>query len=831
MEKLFIIDGNSLINRAYYALPLLTNSNGIYSNAVFGFVNCLIKLITEENPTHIVVAFDHARKTFRNNIFEAYKGTRKPTPPELLSQFPILKEVLSTMGIKYIEQEGIEADDIIGTISKISGINNYIITGDRDCLQLITNTTSVWLTHKGITDIKEVNLNNIQQQYGLTPKQVIEFKALAGDSSDNIPGIAGIGEKTAISLLNQYQNVDNIYANIQNLKGKQKEKIEQGKDMCYISKKLATIKTDCNINFNLSECAYNFPFNSKTKELFKKYEYNSLLKRESLFDGKNLKDDAIQKTEVVDEVSFKNIIANFNESVFCFNLNNGLNFSINNKNYCLNNLSFLNSELFYEFVKEQTKSILQNKNILKIVPDLKEIMHVLKTSQINNVFDLSIASYLTSGGNKPEKFELCSNYLEAYQNEQQKLKNLNLVDLYNSTELPLEYVLFDMENDGIKLHKKELEGLQNRYQEEILNLETQIKSYAINKDINIRSPKQVGQFLFEDLKLSDRYNKKHSTGNDCLIGLTNEHPVVALILRFRKVAKILSTYVEPYQKILATSPDSILHTIYNQTQTATGRLSSKEPNLQNIPVRDEEGKSLRKMFVSRFYGGTLISSDYNQIELRLLANFSNDKVLINDYNKGTDIHKVTASQIFNVELNDVTEKMRRYAKAVNFGIIYGISSFGLARNVDISVKEAKEYIEIYFQKYPRVKEYLSELVQNAKSLGYAKTLFGRIRYIPELKSSNGIQKMLGERIAMNMPLQGSASDIIKKAMINVHKRFKNENINSKLILQIHDELVVDTYPGEETKVKQILQEEMQNVYKAKVPLLVSINCGKTWYSC
>ncbi len=829
MEKLFIIDGNSLINRAFYALPLLTNSNGVYSNAVFGFVNCLTKLITEENPTHIVVAFDHARKTFRNNIFEAYKGTRKATPPELLSQFPILKEVLNAMGIKYIEQEGIEADDIIGTISKISGVNNYIITGDRDCLQLITNTTSVWLTHKGITDIKEVNLNNIQQQYGLTPEQIIEFKALAGDSSDNIPGIAGIGEKTAISLLNQYQNVDNIFANIQNLKGKQKEKIEQGKDMCYISKTLATIKTDCNISFNLNNCTYEFPFNSKTKELFERYEFNSLLKRESLFCEKKSDEVCFNNIEIVDELTFKNLISNFSENVFCFYVDNGFNFSINNKNYCINSVACKNN--LFEFVKNQIDYILQDNKITKIVSDLKETMHAFKTSKISNVFDLSLASYLISGGNKPEKFNSCCDFNNIHQNQQQKLIDLDLNDLYYNIELPLVYVLFDMENDGIKMHKEELSVLKERYQEEVKNLEMQIKSYTTNKNININSPKQVSQFLFEELKLTDRYNKKHSTSNDCLIGLTNEHPVVSLILRYRKVAKILSTYVEPYQKILSNSPDSILHTIYNQTQTATGRLSSKEPNLQNIPVRDEEGKSLRKMFVSRFDGGTLISSDYNQIELRLLANFSNDQVLISDYNKGADIHKVTASQIFNVELNNVTETMRRYAKAVNFGIIYGMSSFGLARNVDISVKQAKEYIEIYFQKYPCVKEYLNNLVESAKNLGYAKTLFGRIRYIPELKSGNGLQKMMGERIAMNMPLQGSASDIIKKAMINVHKRFKNENINSKLILQIHDELIVDTYPGEEGKVKQILKEEMQNVYQFQVPLLVSINCGKTWYSC
>ena len=388
-----------------------------------------------------------------------------------------------------------------------------------------------------------------------------------------------------------------------------------------------------------------------------------------------------------------------------------------------------------------------------------------------------------------------------------------------------------MENEGFALDKKTLDLLEINYGNELIKLEETIKSYSENKNLNIKSPKQVAQFLFEELKLSDKFNKKHSTNVESLTALVGEHEVVSLILRHRKVSKLYSTYIEPYQKMLKDKSDSIIHTIFNQTLTATGRLSSSEPNLQNIPVRDEEGKSLRKMFITRFDGGNIISADYNQIELRLLANFSNDETLINDYNKGTDIHRLTATQIFGIDSNSVTDSMRRVAKAVNFGIIYGISGYGLAKNVDISVQDAKNYIDLYFQKYPRVKQYLDELIENAKNVGYAKTLFGRIRYIPELKSNNGIQRLLGERLAMNMPLQGSASDIIKIAMINVHKRFKNENIKSKLILQIHDELIVDTYPGEEVVVQKILSEEMQNVYKFRVPLLIGLGIGKTWYDC
>lgn len=831
MKKIFIIDGNSLINRAFYALPLLANSDGIYSNAVFGFVNCVVKLITEEHPDYMVVAFDHARKTFRNEVFEAYKGTRKETPTELISQFPILKEILSNMGITCIEQTGIEADDIIGTVAKNSGIENYIITGDRDCLQLINQSTKVWLTQKGITDIKEVNAGNIVELYGLTPSQIIEFKALAGDSSDNIPGISGIGQKTALNLLCEYETVDNIYNNLDNLKGKLKEKIEQGKQMCYTSKFLATIKTDCDINFNLDLCTYDFPFKSNAKQLFEKYEFKSLLKRENIFDKETQNNKVNENIEISSFDELNNILNSFKNNVFCFENKNGFSFNINDKIYSLSKLSHENEASFYEIIKAKLMPIFENPSILKIVSDLKNSMHKFNTSNFKNVYDLALGSYIISGGNKPALFNDCGEFYNEYQKQQQRLKELDLINLYYNIELPLEYVLFDMENEGFALDKKTLDLLEINYGNELIKLEEIIKSYSENKNLNIKSPKQVAQFLFEELKLSDKFNKKHSTNVESLTALVGEHEVVSLILRHRKVSKLYSTYIEPYQKMLKDKSDSIIHTIFNQTLTATGRLSSSEPNLQNIPVRDEEGKSLRKMFITRFDGGNIISADYNQIELRLLANFSNDETLINDYNKGTDIHRLTATQIFGIDSNSVTDSMRRVAKAVNFGIIYGISGYGLAKNVDISVQDAKNYIDLYFQKYPRVKQYLDELIENAKNVGYAKTLFGRIRYIPELKSNNGIQRLLGERLAMNMPLQGSASDIIKIAMINVHKRFKNENIKSKLILQIHDELIVDTYPGEEVVVQKILSEEMQNVYKFRVPLLIGLGIGKTWYDC
>lgn len=831
MKKIFIIDGNSLINRAFYALPLLANSNGVYSNAVFGFVNCLIKLIGENKPDYILVAFDHARKTFRNELFDMYKGTRKETPTELRSQFPILKDILNAMNIKCIEKEGIEADDIIGTVTKISGVENYIITGDRDSLQLINENTKVWLTQKGISEIKEVNLNNIEELYSLTPAQIIEYKALAGDSSDNIPGVAGIGDKTAISLLSQFNNIDNLYNNLDKLKGKQLEKIEQGKEMCYLSKKLATIKTDCDIDFNIENCTYDFPFNSKVKEYFEEYGFKSLLNKESLFDLQNQKE--IKSVQIASKEEFENVIKQFNEKVFAINFNQNFCFCFKQTMYLVDKLylGFADDEFFIEYIYKTIKHILEDKNVLKIVNDLKSLMHKFKTDKIENVFDISLASYLISGGNKPEIFSDCFKYEQIYEEQKQRLEQDELSYLYYNIELPLEYVLYNMENEGFALDKNQLVELQACYKQEMEDLEEKIKTYSNKEDFNPKSPKQVGQLLFEELSLPDKFNKKHSTNVEYLTGLKDLHPVVPLILRHRKVAKLYTTYIEPYLQMINSSKESIIYTIFNQTLTSTGRLSSSEPNLQNIPVRSEEGRNLRKMFISRFEGGSLISADYNQIELRLLANLSDDGKLISDYNQGSDIHRLTASHIFGLAPEKVTDLERRMAKAVNFGIIYGISGYGLAKNIDMPVKDAKKYIELYFEKYPTVKQYLDNLVESAKNIGYAKTLYGRRRYIPELKSNNVIQRQLGERLAMNMPLQGTASDIIKIAMINVYNRFKLEKINSKLILQIHDELIVDVYPGEDDVVYKILVEEMQNVYKFKVPLIVGVGQGKTWYDC
>ncbi len=828
MKKLFVIDGNSLINRAFYALPLLADSNGVYSNAVFGFINCLIRLILQHKPDYIAVAFDHARKTFRNDIFEMYKGTRKKTPDELGMQFQILKDILKSMNITCIEQEGIEADDIIGTIVKHSGCENIIITGDRDSLQLIDNNTKVWLTQKGISEIKEVNLNNIKELYGLTPAQVIDYKALAGDSSDNIPGVSGIGEKSAIGLINQFNNIDNIYANLDGVSTRIRNNLENGKEMCYMSYKLATIVTDCKIDYNVDEFNYDFPFGRETKEYFEKYSFKSLLKKDDIFSDEVKTNNDVE--EIKSNASFLDIINKFNGNYICFDLQNNYSFAFNGCAYKLQ----MERSLFDldpiddAVVIEKLKNIAEDENVLKIVNDLKTHMHIFNTNKITNVFDINLADYVLSNG-KGGNINSVSDYYNVYLAQKQEIEKNDMTNLYYNVELPLEYVLYDMEELGFKLDINSLNELKTKYGDEIKQIEKEIVSYSDNKSLNVRSAKQLSDFLFNELKISDKGNKKHSTGVEILNELVDQHPVITLILRYRKIQKLYSTYIEPYLSLI--DKNGMIKTIFNQTLTATGRLSSSEPNLQNIPVRDEEGRYLRKIFISRFNGGKIMSADYNQIELRLLANFSKDEAMINAYKQGTDIHKSTASQIFNKPLNEVTDDERRMAKAVNFGIIYGISGYGLSKNISTSVFEANRYIDLYFNKYPTIKKYLDNLVLSAKQNGYVKTLYNRVRYIPEINATNQLTRTFGERVAMNSPLQGSASDIIKTAMINVHKRLANEGLSSKLILQIHDELIVDVYPGEENRVKDILIDEMQNVYVAEVPLLVSVGCGNNLYDC
>ncbi len=832
MEKLLIIDGNSLANRAFYALPLLSNSSGEFSNAVYGFTNILVKFILEQSPNYIAVAFDHSRHTFRTDMFKDYKGTRKETPIELRSQFPLLKQLLSTMGIKYFEEDGIEADDIIGTIAKHSSCQNIILSGDRDLLQLIDSNTQVWLTKKGITDVQKVDENNIQTLYGVTPSQIVDLKSLMGDASDNIPGVAGIGEKTALSLIQKYQNLDGVYAHIDEIGGKLHEKLEIGKDSACLSYRLATIKTDCKINTDKNNFTYNFPFDENVKQFFEKYEFKSLLKREELFNIKK-QEKVIKKTKKIIEIKEINELKNIlNQEIktFSFNFLNDFHFCINNGDEYFvsaqqNLFSLINFDNFFELIN----NILINEKINKIIYNKKAHLYLFdKKIQIKgDIFDIELASYLLNAGTKnSETFDVYE-YPTKKREMQNQLTSSGLDFVYSSIELPLCDVLFGMENNGFYLDEKVLCTLSKQYTEELNDLTQNIYNFA-GKEFNIKSPKQVAEVLFDELSLSDKGNKKHKTDIDVLTSIQYQHDIVPLIIRYRKIQKLLSTYVEVYQKLIAQN-GNVIHTVFNQTLTSTGRLSSSEPNLQNIPVRDSEGKNLRKMFISRFDGGELISADYNQIELRILAHLSQDEHLVNAYKSGKDIHRATASKIFGIPYENITSEQRQTAKAVNFGIVYGISAFGLSNQINVSPTKAQMFIDRYFLEFPKVKEYMQNSVQFARQNGYSKTMYGRIRHIGELSSSNFNIRSFGERVAMNAPIQGSASDIIKLAMIEVSKCLQKQNLCAKLILQIHDELIIDAPKEEITTIKTILKDCMENIATLSIPLIVDIHNGKTWF--
>ena len=837
-KKLLIIDGNSLINRAFYALPYLTNSKGQFTGAVFGFTNMLVKVLAAENPTHVVVAFDHARKTFRNELYAEYKGTRKATPPELISQLNLLKEVLDKMNIVRVQQEGIEADDIIGTISKSFEGQVVILSGDKDVFQLVSDNISVMMTKKGISETEIVTPNNMKELYGYTPDQVIFVKSLMGDASDNIPGVSGVGPKTAIKLLEDFGTLDNIYANIESQKGTLKEKLIENKENAYISKELATIKTDCNLEgFDIEKAKLIFPFSAEVATMFKELEFSSLLARKDLFAGAVIiENKPSKKNETVSSVEvLKQKIKNAqNESVFAFNLCTKPSIAFKNEAYNLNfELNLFNEGLKIEDVLNQLKTIFEDEKIVKVTSNLKDHLHLFNKHNVvlkGEIFDNSIAEYLINAGIKSgTQNQNASEIYDSYPVNLQALKDLDIYSLYTDIELPLCFVLCNMEKDGFKIDSDELEKLSVKYNEELENLTKQIHALS-GQEFNVNSPKQVAEVLFDKLNLKAWGNKKNSTNIDVLTELYDQHEVVPLIVRYRKLFKLNSSYIESYKQIVKEKGE-IIHTVFNQTLTSTGRLSSSEPNLQNIPVRDDEGKALRKLFISRFENGNVISADYNQIELRLLASFSGDKNMVEAYKNNKDIHALTASQIFKVDISDVTPNMRRAAKAVNFGIVYGISDYGLSLSIGSSVKRAKDYIESYFETYKDVKTYMDKNIEQAKQTGMVRTLFKRFRKVPEINSSRFQLRQFGERVAMNMPLQGSASDIIKLAMIKIFKALQEENMQSKLILQVHDELIVDTFPGEEEKVICILKDCMENVVSLSVPLPVAISSGKTWFDC
>ncbi len=850
-DKLLIIDGNSLAFRAFYALPPLTNFEGVVSNAVFGFCNMLVKAIADIKPKYIAVAFDYGKKTFRNDMYADYKGNRKETPPDLRLQFPILKEVLKSMNISTIEIQGFEADDIIGSLTKLYDVQNIVLTGDRDSLQLINDNTFVMLTKKGITETKLYDAELLKEDFKVEPYQIIELKAIMGDASDNIPGIKGIGEKGALNLLENYKTLDGVYENIDNLKGKLKEYLETQKDIAYLSKNLATIDCNVKLNVDLDSLTYDFPFNENVMNYFKKYQFNSLIKRKELFTNSayektlelNKNEEVIvENIETIEKLK-KSVDILSKETEIAVYFDDVLSLSANNVEY---NVSFT-GDLFSNCldineVLNVVEPLFLDKKVNKVVFDYKGLLHKLYAykKSINQVnFDLMLARYLVNPNSKInvsltdvesefmlDETKYASNIMLIYKRLLEKIKGMNLFDLYYNIELPLVEVLFDMERAGVKLDVQKLDELDKKYEREIENLTENIYALA-GKKFNINSPKQLSDILFVDLKLSTRNNKKLSTKLEVLQEIANEHEIIPAIIKYRQVYKLYTTYIKAYKEIINPKNNKI-YTMFNQLVTTTGRLSSSEPNLQNIPVRSEEGANIRGIFISSFDDGYIVGADYSQIELRLLAHFSDDENLINAYKVGEDIHSITASEIFNIPLHEVTSDMRRAAKAINFGIVYGMSDYGLSQTINTNVQTASKYIAKYFEKYPKVKEYMDKNVIFARENSYVKSLYGRIRPLPEINSSNYNIRQFNERAAMNMPLQGTASDIIKLAMIKVNNTLKEHNLKSKLILQVHDELIVDTEKGELEQVKTILKTCMESVANLRVPLIANVEFGKTW---
>lgn len=851
MNNLVLIDGNSLINRAFYATPPLSAKDGTPTNAVYAFVNMLVKLIGDVNPEYLLVAFDRKEPTFRHNLFPDYKGTRKPMPEDLRPQIELLKKVLDTMGIARYEQPSIEADDILGSLSRKFDVPTIIVTGDKDSFQLVNEHTSVYFTKRGISDIEIYNNENFTEKTGITPPQVVDLKSLMGDSSDNIPGVPGVGEKTALNLVKTYGTLENLYENVDTLSGKLREKIESSREIAVLSKTLATINTAVEIPYTLDDLTFEFPFPYETKILFSDLDLKNLLKKDSLFQSESAGNDALkiddnQLIAALITIKYGDKLPNFEKKAPLAIVYENDFYVSDGRIECFMKIpeNFFEEGVSFEDALKLIKPLIEDKDrniVLWSKKAFKTKLYKYGISFGSQIDDVSIEKYLVdfSGkddslsdvikeydldASKPASALLCLHSIMS-----DKLKKEKLIDLYRDLELPLCDVLFDMERAGFKIDETALKEAEKNYESRLKAMTERITELA-GCEFNLNSPKQLGVILFEKLGLkSGKKNKNgYSTSADILEKLKDEHPVVSEILKYRQIQKLYSTYIKGFEPLVERGT-GLVHTCFNQTLTSTGRLSSKEPNLQNIPVREQEGRELRKLFVSSFEGGKIVGADYSQIELRLLAHFSDCNQLIEAFNEGKDVHALTASQVFGVPLAEVTKEMRQSAKAVNFGIIYGISDFGLSEQLKISPKRAAEYIDKYFEMYPRVKEYMDKNVKFAREHGYVTTMLGRKRYIREINSPNFNLRSFGERAAMNMPLQGTAADIIKIAMLNVHSEMKKRGLKSKLILQVHDELIVDACAEEVNEVLGILKDKMENAVKLSVPLTVETECGDRWY--
>ena len=879
-KRLIIIDGNSIINRAFYALPDMTNSEGLHTNAVYGFTRMLFKIIDDYKPTHISVAFDMKAPTFRHKEFSEYKAGRKKMPNELGQQLQPLKELLDTFNIHRMEMAGFEADDLIGTVAKKAENDDfkvYIVTGDKDAIQLASNKTTTLITKKGVGEVEEYNYDSVVERYEMTPTQFIDLKGLMGDKSDNIPGVPGIGEKTGIKLIKEFSSIENLIENTNQLKGSVKKKIEENKDQAVFSKKLATIITDVPIEISLDELSYGDYDKNAVIEEFKKFGFNTLIKQVLAMDGGNEESIVEEKIELninhLEDISaFKNEIEKTNK-LFIKTVSKVGNILEKNLIYVFvsadgKNIYYINDEEL-----ELIKDIISNEEIKKIGYNLKDDYLALKSYdiQLNNMFfDIAIGEYLIDSksstsyecsdiamkyltkkikskeellgkGAKAKKFsdleleelstyfgEILNIVYNVYPIMEKAFKEMDMEYLFYDVEMPLVEVLGSMEYEGMAVDKNQLEEIGNKFKEIISNLEEEIFTMAGEK-FNINSPKQLGVILFEKLELPVIKKTKtgYSTNADVLEKLRDKHEIIDKITEYRQIVKLNSTYVEGLSNIINPISGRI-HSSFNQTITTTGRISSTEPNLQNKPVKTEMGREIRKVFIAKD-NCKLVDADYSQVELRVLAHMSDDEHMIDAFQHNMDIHSKTASQIFGVDINDVTSLQRSEAKAINFGIVYGKTDFGLAQDLNIPVPKAKAYIESYFANYDKIKVFMDEAIKNATDKGYALTIFNRRRYIPEINSSNFMVRNQGKRFAMNAPIQGSAADIIKIAMVNVFTRLKDENLKSRLILQVHDELIVEALEEEIDKVCSIVKEEMESAVNLQVHLDVDLNVGDSWF--
>ena len=892
-RKLVLIDGHSILNRAFYGLPELTNAQGLHTNAVYGFLNIMFKILEEEKPDYLAVAFDVHAPTFRHEMYEAYKGTRKSMPEELREQVPVMKDVLKAMGVVIMEQAGLEADDILGTLAKkaqSAGIEVSMVSGDRDLLQIADEHIKIRIpkTKMGRTEIEDYYPADVVEAYGVTPLQFIDLKALMGDTADNIPGVPKVGQKTAADLMGQYGSLDGIYAHVEEITKKSiRESLIENRDLADLSKILATIRIDCDVELDYEAAKAEGYYTPEAYQMFKQLEFKNMLTRfENEEKGEESRELAKSFVQINREKDFLDKLESLED-----NEEAGLFLAVEGGSLLGIAVSVRERETFFLAVREpedQQLSLFDDKsaengaaNVDELEKalrklsgrvristfDIKGQYRFLERDTTERYFDILIGAYLLkplksdydvetiasehlglmipgrtellgkfkareAARQEPDKFAEYCCYgayvsLRAATVLENKLRETGMSRLMREIEMPLSLVLYDMEREGVEVRREELKAYGDALVERIEELEKAIHTQA-GMEFNINSPKQLGEVLFENMKLPGGKKTKtgYSTAADVLEKLSEDYPIVNDILEYRTLTKLKSTYADGLAVYIGE--DNRIHTNFNQTITATGRISSTEPNLQNIPMRMELGRRIRKVFVPRT-GYEFMDADYSQIELRVLAHMSGDEQLIEAYRMEQDIHRITAAKVFHTPFEEVTDLQRRNAKAVNFGIVYGISSFGLSQDLSISRKEAAEYIEQYFATYPKVKEFLDKLVRDAKDQGYITTMFGRRRPIPELSSSNFMQRSFGERVAMNSPIQGSAADIIKIAMIRVWKALRDANLKSRLILQVHDELVIETALEEEEQVRRILTENMKTAADLAVTLEIDLHTGENWY--